>query len=296
MVKQVIDVLRPQQAKVVVDCTIGYGGHASRLLEEMPPDAILIGLDVDGRQLEQTAKRLAGFGHRIRLHRSNFGQLPQVLAQDGIGRVDAILADLGASSMQIDDPKRGFSYKHPNSPLDMRMDDRLAITAADLLANLSYEELDRALWELADEPDHQRIAQFIVAQRAVRPITSTGDLIRLIFAAKGTTEKAWKRHKTYDDPHPAALTFQALRIMVNDELSNLRLLLQSAPEVLASGGRIAIISFHRGEDRIVRQALKDGLEAGIYSSISPKAMRPTIQEVRSNSRSSSGRLRWAIRA
>ncbi|MDH7598315.1 MAG: 16S rRNA (cytosine(1402)-N(4))-methyltransferase RsmH [Sedimentisphaerales bacterium] len=296
MPRQVVEVLRPQDAKVVVDCTIGYGGHALSILRLMPQDAVFIGLDVDGPQLQRTAERLKGLGKDVRLHRCNFSQLPEILAKEGLDKVDVIFADLGASSMQIDDPKRGFSYKHPDSPLDMRMDDRLGTTAADLLLNLSEEELDRALWELADEPDHQRIAQFIVAQRAVKPITTTSELIRLIFAAKGTSQKAWLKKKTYHDPHPAALTFQALRIMVNNELENLRRLLDIAPGLLNSGGRIAIISFQRGEDMIVRTAFRAGLEQGIYKAICPKAIRPTINEIRSNPRSSSGRLRWAIRA
>jgi 16S rRNA (cytosine1402-N4)-methyltransferase len=256
----------------------------------------LIGLDVDGLQLHRTAQRLAQMGAKVSPHHTNYAGLPAVLAKEALDAVDVVFADLGVSSMQVDDPKRGFSYKYPDSPLDMRMDDRLVHTAATLLAGLSQQEISKALWELADESDHERIAQFIVTQRQVTPLTQTGDLIRLIFVAKGTTEKAWKRHKTFQDSHPAALTFQALRMLVNDELGSLRELLRVAPYCLRPGGRIGIISFHSGEDRLVKHAFKDGLEAGLYQAIAAEVIRPPTQEIRSNPRSSSARLRWAVRA
>jgi 16S rRNA (cytosine1402-N4)-methyltransferase len=294
--EEVLDCLRPSPGQTVADCTLGYGGHARLLLQAIGPTGRFIGLDVDGAQLQRTGSRLSQFSQQMSLHRGNFAGLPGVLTRLGLDAVDVLFADLGVSSMQVDDPSRGFSYKHPDSPLDMRMDDRLACTAADLVARLSQEELSRALLELADEPDHETIAQFIVAQRRVTPLARTGDLIRLVFAAKGTTEKAWKRHKGFHDAHPAALTFQALRILVNDELASLRELLRVAPQCLRPGGRLGIISFHSGEDRLVKRALQEGLEAGVYQAISPEVIRPSVEETRSNPRSSSARLRWAVRA
>lgn len=296
LVAEVLGCLRPGPGDVVADCTLGYGGHAVRFLEEIGPTGRLIGLDVDGPQLLRTAHRLARFGPSVHLHHGSYAGLPAVLANEGLEAVHCLFADLGVSSMQVDDPDRGFSYKHPDSPLDMRMDDRLGRTAADLMACLSQQDLSTALMDLADEPDHERIAQFIVAQRQVMPITRTGDLIRLVFAAKGTTEEAWKRHKTYEDPHPAACTFQALRILVNDELGALRELLRVAPSCLRPGGRIGLISFHSGEDRLVKHALREGLEAGVYQTVAAEVIRPTPQEIRSNPRSRSARLRWALRA
>jgi 16S rRNA (cytosine1402-N4)-methyltransferase len=293
--KEVMECLRPAEGEIVADCTLGYGGHAKRLLDTIGPAGRLIGLDVDGEQLQRTAGRLSQFSQQISLHRSNYAGLPRVLAKLGLEAVDIVFADLGVSSMQVDDPQRGFSYKHSDSPLDMRMDDRLTRTAADLLAKLPQEELSQALFDLADEPDHERIAQFITAQRQVTPLTKTGDLIRLIFAAKGTTEKAWKRQKGFHDSHPASLTFQALRIMVNDELGSLRELLRVAPQCLQPGGRLGIISFHSGEDRLVKHSLQQGLEAGVYQAVCPEVIRPSVEETRDNPRSSSARLRWAVR-
>ena len=296
LLAEVVDSLHPSPGDVVADCTLGYGGHASRFLQAIGPAGRLLGMDVDGPQLRRTAHRLARFGEAVHVHHGNYAGLPAVLAKEGLDAVDVLFADLGVSSMQVDDPDRGFSYKHLDGPLDMRMDDRLTRTAADLLADLSQEDLSRALSDLADEPEHERIAQFIVAQRQVTPITRTGDLIRLVFAAKGTTEKAWKRQKAYDDPHPAACTFQALRILVNDELGSLRELLRVAASCLRPGGRVGIISFHSGEDRLVKRALRKGLEAGLYQTLAPDVIRPSPQEVRSNPRSSSARFRWAVRA
>jgi 16S rRNA (cytosine1402-N4)-methyltransferase len=223
------------------------------------------------------------------------GETPTLHTGETPVLLDIIFADLGVSSMQIDDPARGISYKN-EGPLDMRMDDRLRQTGAALLATLSEEELSRALWELSDEPDHARIAQFLVNQRQVQPIETTGQLIRLIFNAKGTTEKAWKKQSRYEDLHPAARTFQALRILVNDELGSLRELLRVAPQCLKPGGRIGIISFHSGEDRLVKNAFRDGFHTGIWSATSPKPITPGFAEVRANPRSASAKFRWAVRA
>jgi 16S rRNA (cytosine1402-N4)-methyltransferase len=198
--------------------------------------------------------------------------------------------------MQVDDPRRGISYKE-DGLLDMRMDNRLPHTGAELLATLDRAELSRALWELADERDHEKIAQWIVAQREAAPITRVQQLVRLVFDAKGLSRKKWREDPStrYGELHPAARTFQALRILVNDELNNLRKLLRVAPLCLRPGGRIGIISFHSGEDRLVKEALRYGWNAHVYAVFSHGPIRPGASEVRANPRSASAKFRWAIK-
>ncbi len=180
----------------------------------------------------------------------------------------------------------------------MRMDDRLRKTAADLLGSLSYEELSTALRDLADEPDHEAIAQHIVRQRASEPITETLQLARLIFDATGLSRRAWRKQASAQpgELHPAALTFQALRILVNDELACLAQLLRVAPYCLRPGGRIGIITFHSGEDRLVKHSLRDGLRAGLYAAVPDEVVRPSPEERRSNPRCASAKLRWGRKA
>jgi 16S rRNA (cytosine1402-N4)-methyltransferase len=198
--------------------------------------------------------------------------------------------------MQIDDPSRGFSYKQ-DGPLDMRMDDRLKRTAADLLADLSLEKLTEGLFELADEPDAERIAKAIVSRRADERIERTRQLVKVVLAAKGLSPRDWRerRHEQPGELHPAARTFQALRILVNDEMAGLEQFLRIVPYCLRTGGRVAIISFHSGEDRRVESAFAEGLAAGVYSSIAKKPIRPAANEVAANPRSRSALLRWAVR-
>ncbi len=297
LVEEVIGCLNPKPGEIVADCTVGYGGHAREFLRRIGNDGRLIGFDVDAAELEKTRQRLNGFASQIRLYHMNFAGLANILAKEQIEGYDIIFADLGVSSMQIDDPSRGISYKH-DGPLDMRMDPRLKQTAADLLGSMSMEELSQALDELSDEPDHERIAQMIVGQRTIQPITQTSQLIRLILNAKGLTEKTWKKQQKQSDfgsLHPAARTFQTLRILVNDELSALKELLRIAPWCLRPGGRIGIISFHSGEDRLVKHAFRDGLEQGTYASISKDALVPRTQEKLHNPRSASAKLRWAFK-
>jgi len=198
--------------------------------------------------------------------------------------------------MQIDDPSRGMSYKH-DGPLDMRMDDRHKQTAADLLATLGQKELAEALWELADEPDHKAIAQQIIIQRAAQPLTIISQLVELVLEVKGLTLKEWKR-QVRSAPgllHPAARTFQALRILVNDELGALKALLRAAPYCLRAGGRIGIISFHSGEDRLVKKAFAQGLEEELYVAIAEEVIVPDKDEIAANPRSRSAKFRWAMR-
>lgn len=286
LVAELVDALRLQPGHIVADCTLGYGGHAEAVLERILPCGRLLGLDIDGATLEATRARLAALGRRIEAVRSNFAGLPAALARCGIDACDAIYADLGVSSMQIDNPARGFSYKH-DGPLDMRMDDRIQRTAAEWLAKLDAPALAAALRDLADEPDAEALAEAIVEARTRRPLLRTGDLVRVIESVTGKGERG---------SHPATQTFQALRILVNDELGALKNLLRVLPSCLRSGGRAAILTFHSGEDRLVKHAFEGGRASGQYAEVSVEPIRPTPAERRDNPRSAPAKLRWALRA
>jgi len=296
MVNEIIDCLKPKSGEIVVDCTVGYGGHASEFIKLIGPSGKLIALDVDKTELERTRERLSNANVPVSFHQSNFAGIAKVLKKETIDGCDIIFADLGVSSMQIDNPLRGMSYKN-KGPLDMRMDDRLKRTAADLLNSLSEKELSDALWKLADETDHHKIALRIVEQRKQKAIIQTSQLVDLVFEVKGINKKIWRQQRRTSklaSLHPAARTFQALRILVNDELNCLRELLRTAPYCLNQGGRIGIISFHSGEDRIVQKAFEEGLKNGIYQSASEDAVVPTSGEIYSNPRSASAKFRWAV--
>ncbi|MEK6676203.1 MAG: 16S rRNA (cytosine(1402)-N(4))-methyltransferase RsmH [Planctomycetota bacterium] len=311
LVEEVLAVLRPQPGDIVADCTIGYGGHAWEFIQGIGPTGRLIGLDVDAAQIKRTSARLATLVQptkesepaaidpdraEICIHRSHFAGIGKILAREGLDGCDVIFADLGVSSMQIDDPARGFSYKH-DGPLDMRMDERLPRTAADFLAQLSVEELSDSLTKLADEPLAVRIARLVVRQRVVTPLSQTRQLVDVVFEAKGISRRDWRNRPPdqRDQLHPAARTFQALRMLVNDEMTGLAQFLRVAPHCLRPGGRIGVISFHRGEDRRVQEAFRDGLKTGTYAAISETPIRPTSNEIASNSRSRSALFRWAVK-
>lgn len=294
LVEEVLECLRPAPGEIVVDCTVGYGGHASEFLKRIGPTGRLIALDVDGAELERTGRRLSRGEAPVSLHRSNFAGIAKVLQQENLDGYDIIFADLGVSSMQIDNPDRGMSYKH-EGPLDMRMDDRIQRTGADLLNTLPEEDLAKALWELADEPDCEQIAHRIVARRAAQPITQTSQLVQVVFEAKRLTVETWRRQREkLGSLHPAARTFQALRILVNDEFGSLKTLLRLAPHCLRPGGRIGIISFHSGEDRLVKHAFRDGFRNGVYQATATEVIVPGSREIRENPRSASAKFRWAI--
>ncbi len=294
LVTEVMEALRPTPGEVVADCTLGYGGHAREFLLRTAPDGLLVGLDVDGRELERSRARLleSFSAERLSLHRSNYAGVGKVLAEIGRGGYDILFADLGVSSMQIDDPTRGFTYKQ-EGPLDMRMDDRIQRSAADLLLKLGPDEIAAALDEYGDEPDARVIASEIDRQRTRRPIRTTSELVDVIFVAKGFDRRTWRR--TEGELHPAARTFQALRILVNDELGALRQLLRLAPYCLRPGGRIGIISFHSGEDRLVKHAFRDGVRDGTWASVAGEPIRPGPAERRENPRASAAKLRWAVK-
>jgi len=262
----------------VIDGTVGMGGHAEVLLERSPR-ARLLGLDVDPAALEHARARLARFGDRARLVRASFRRIAAVAEAHGAVPAHAVLLDLGVSSWQLEASGRGFSFQR-DEPLDMRLDPDAAVTAADLLNRLPEPELARLLAAYGDEPYARRIARAIVRRR---PLHRTGELVAAV--ASAVPRRAWPRRV-----HVATRTFQALRMAVNDELGALREAVPAAAGVLAPGGRLAVISFHSGEDRIVKQAFR-ALEGAGYAGLEPAPIRPGPDEVQANPRARSARLR-----
>ncbi len=299
MLGEVLAALAPQPGDTVVDCTIGWGGHAAELLGCVGPTGRLIGLDLDADNLPRARQRLQAVGFPFSLHHSNFAGLANILAAEGIASVDGLLADLGMSSMQVDDAERGFSYMR-DGPLDMRMDRSRGRSAAQLLASISEQELCQALRDLGDEPEAAAIAATVIhARDKGRPLQLTGDLAKMILEAVAPESKTqkWRLHPAPGrwNLHPAARTFQVLRILVNRELANLDQLLRLLPACLRSGGRAAIISFHSGEDRRVKAAFREGQRSGVYAAVSPQPERASLEERTANPRSRSAKLRWAKR-
>jgi 16S rRNA (cytosine1402-N4)-methyltransferase len=276
MVREIMAALAPREGDFVVDCTLGYGGHAVELLTAIQPGGQLLALDVDPIELPKTEARLRalGFGpDMFTAQRTNYAGLRNVLDEPA----DVILADLGLSSMQIDNPVRGFTYKY-DGPLDLRMNPQRGMSASELLATLDAKALAVLLRENADEPHADRMAEAIVR----KPLSTTTKLARAVRLAGG-------------DEDSIRRTFQALRIAVNDEFSALETFLQSLPYCLKAGGRVAILTFHSGEDRRVKKAFQAGYRAGLYSDIAHDVVRATGEELRSNPRSRSAKLRWARR-
>jgi 16S rRNA (cytosine1402-N4)-methyltransferase len=288
LLDHVLHVLAPRPGQTIVDCTLGLGGHSTAILERLKPTGRLIAIDFDPANIELARARLTSTGGRFDLFHNNFAALPTVLIEAGVEKVDGILADLGVASPQIDDPARGFSYRRPG-PLDMRMDPTRGQPASALIARLSEKELAQAFLELGDETDAPQIAQLIVEQRAMHPITTTEHLTAIICQARDFTLQRAAGAKL----HPAARTFQALRILVNRELANLDRLLAVLPDCLNPGGTAAIISFHSGEDRRVKSALRMARDNNLFASISAGPLIATADEQKLNPRSRSAKLRWA---
>lgn len=253
LVDEVVGALLPATGKRIVDATLGGGGHAERLLEA---GASVVGVDRDEAAVAAAAARLARFGDRARVVRGAFGELPAILAALGEGPVDGILADLGVSSPQLDEASRGFSFQG-DGPLDMRMDRRGEVTAADLVNRLPVAELAALIRDLGEERWAGQIARRIERARGEAPIETTGRLAEVAAAAVTAAERSrGVKHTRGHRIHPATRTFQALRMRVNDELGELSRLLAAAPDLLAVGGRLAVISFHSLEDRLVKEAIR----------------------------------------
>jgi 16S rRNA (cytosine1402-N4)-methyltransferase len=291
MVDEVVSCLKPAAGDIAVDCTLGGGGHALAILQRVQPGGRLIGIDVDPIELPRSEARLraAGFGPDTFVAcRGNFAGLPQVLAAEGIPAADVILADLGVSSMQLDNPDRGFTYKGAG-PLDMRMNPSRGEPASRLVVRLSEDALRALLEENADEPHAPIIASLLKRQ----PLETTEALER---AVRNGLIAAMPRVTEEEVATSVRRTFQALRIAVNDEFGVLEALLRSLALCLAPGGRVAFLTFHSGEDRRVKKAFQAGFRDGVYGSVSDEVIRATPDETRANPRASSAKLRWAVRA
>lgn len=286
MVAEVLEVLAPRAGEVAVDATLGYGGHAREILPRLLPGGRLLGLDADPIELPKTEARLraAGFGPEVfTAVRSNFAGLPQALAAHGLAGANVILADLGVSSMQLDDPARGFSMKLAG-PLDLRMNPQRGQPASALLVKLLPAALEDMLTENADEPYAVELGR-VLAGMKFATTTALAEAVRAALPRLPRDEANLTVRRV----------FQALRVAVNDEFSALETFLRNLPTCLKSGGRVAVLTFHSGEDRRVKQAFEAGLQARIYSAIAPEVIRPSAAERHANPRSAPAKLRWAVR-
>jgi 16S rRNA (cytosine1402-N4)-methyltransferase len=286
MVQEVLTYLVPSRGGLFVDCTVGLGGHARALL--MGGASRLIGLDRDRQALSIAAETLAPWGPQVELVHSDFRRLPMILDERGIATVDGALADLGVSSMQLDEPGRGFSFRR-DEPLDMRMDREAGPTAADAVRDLDEEALANVIYEFGEERYSRRIARAIVRARETAPLVTTGQLASIV-------RRAVPR-RGYSRIDPATRTFQALRIWVNRELEGLEGFLRDAVRRLATGARLAVVTFHSLEDRIVKRTFK-ALEQGGDVALSILTKRPVVagdEELERNPRARSAKLRAAER-
>lgn len=293
-VKEIIEFLKIKPGQTGLDATLGYGGHTLEMLKCLEAKGHLYALDVDPIEISKTRERLEHLGYGpdiLTIKHLNFANIDEVAAEAGL--FDFILADLGVSSMQIDNPDRGFSYKR-EGPLDLRLNPEKGISAAERLKTITQEELEGMLLENSDEPHAEIISRAIVSEIENGTDISTttklqqiiGDALQFIPISerKEAIKKSCQR------------TFQALRIDVNSEFEVLFEFLEKLPNVLAKGGRVAILTFHSGEDRLVKKSFKSFLREGVYSEIATEVIRPTVEECNMNSRARSAKMRWAIKA
>jgi 16S rRNA (cytosine1402-N4)-methyltransferase len=272
---------------VMVDTTIGQGGHSLLLGKTLGPEAVIVGLDVDINAVRRAQINLKELACKVILLNSNFSRIDEQLRSRGIEKVDFILADLGISSAQLADAEFGLSFQ-TNMPLDMRIDKRLKRTAADIVNKSDEKSLADLIYGFGQDRASRRIARFIVRQREIEPIKTTGQLAQIVCKAFGKTNRG-RRSRI----HPATRTFQALRIAVNDELENLKKLLASAPDLLNKNGYIAVISFHSLEDRLIKSDFRQNEKSGIYRIVTKKPIVPTRKEIEENRRARSAKLRIA---
>jgi 16S rRNA (cytosine1402-N4)-methyltransferase len=273
----------PREA-VMVDTTIGQGGHSSLFGTRMGPDGTIIGLDIDKNAIHRAQLKLKDLPCKVILINSNFAFVHQQVRKLGIEKVDFILADLGVCSAQLTDDQIGISFQK-NMPLDMRFDKSITTTAADIINDTDEKSLADLIFRFGEDRASRRIARFIVEFRQRQRITTTGQLAAIVSKAIGRPGKT--------KIHPATRTFQALRIAVNDELGNLQKLLDAAPDLLKENGKIAIISFHSLEDRIVKNNFKQNEAKDIYKLITKKPIVPPREEININRRARSAKLRIA---
>lgn len=293
-VNEILDFLKIRPGQKGLDATLGYGGHTQELLKCLEGKGHIYALDVDPIEIVKTRERLAakGFGPEIlTIKQINFANIDQVAKE--AGRFDFVLADLGVSSMQIDNPERGFTYKS-EGPLDLRLNPENGISAAERLIGISEEELQGMLEENSDEPYAELIAKEVVKRNRRK------DKIETTIQFKETIESALSFLPEMERKEAVKKScqrcFQALRIDVNSEFEVLYSFLEKLPDVLAPGGRVAILTFHSGEDRLVKKSFKTGKKMGIYSEIAEDVIRPSAEECRRNPRARSTKMRWAVKA
>lgn len=293
-VNEILTILNVKPGEVGLDCTLGYGGHTTRLLQALEGKGHLYAIDVDPIELPKTKERLnnLGFGDEIlAIQQTNFANINQVYSVSG--PLDFVLADLGVSSMQIDNPERGFSFK-TEGPLDLRMNPKKGKSAAQVLSEMTYDEIVDMLTDNSDEPHAKEISRAIIAQyRKGNSIDTTTQLKEVI---TNTILSIPMQNKNDEIKKACQRCFQALRIDVNKEFEALSKLLDNLPNALASNGRVAILTFHSGEDRLVKKSFQQYYKAGIYSSIASEPIRPSLEEQIDNPRSKPAKLRWAIKA
>jgi len=287
--REVCRLLAVDAGQIVVDATVGLGGHAALFAERVGPSGTLIGLDADPRNLDVARTRLAGFSGRLELVHANFRELRSVLSELAVELADVLFADLGVVSTQLDDGARGFSFQN-DGPLDMRMDPRLETTAAELVNRLKEKELGDLIWQNGQESGSRRIARRICEARREGRITSTIVLARLVAEALHVDPTS-----RFSKIHPATRTFMALRMAVNEELRSLEELLSLAPSVLKPGGRFGMISFHSLEDKPVKLDFRKRKAEGVYEVATPKPIVADDEERDANPRSRSAKFRVAIR-
>jgi 16S rRNA (cytosine1402-N4)-methyltransferase len=291
LLDEVLDALDPKPNAIIVDCTLGRAGHAKAITARLGPSGTYVGLDADPRNLEFAQGQLKDAPCTVRLFHANFAELADVLRQVDPDRngVDGILADLGLSTNQLFDAQYGLSFAH-DMPLDMRIDPRTPRTAGTIVNTMHEEDLANLLYQLADERFSRRIARKIADVRRISPIKSTeqlADLVRSAIPKRGGAPGKNRSEKI----DPATRTFMALRMAVNDELPNLKVLLEQAPRALRPGGRLAVISFHSTEDRVVKLAFRSAEQTGLLKILTKKPLSPADDELARNPRSRSAKLR-----
>ena len=292
MVKEILDFLQIKPGQVGLDATLGYGGHTRKMLEQLQGKGHMFATDVDPIESEKTRQRLAdlGFGPEIlTIKRMNFANIDQVAPDE---KFDFVLADLGVSSMQIDNPERGFTFKQ-DGPLDLRLDPTSGVSAAQRLRELDREELEAMLVENSDEPYADKIAKEVMKVFKKRgKIETTKELAAVIESALSFLPEKDRKEEVKKS---CQRTFQALRIDVNSEFEVLYSFLEKLPQVLKSGGRVAVLTFHSGEDRLVKKAFRQHQREGVYSEVCEDVIRPSAEECFQNPRARSTKMRWAIK-
>lgn len=294
MVKEILDILKIKPGEQGLDATLGYGGHTSKMLEQLQGKGHMYSLDVDPIEIVKTRERLQAKGYGpdiLTIIQTNFKNVDEVAKKNG--RFNFLMADLGVSSMQIDNPERGFSYKN-EGPLDLRLDPTKGESAAERLRSLTPDELEGMLVENSDEPYAKEITKAVFSEfRKKKEISTTTDLYHVIENALSFIPEKERKDAVRKS---CQRSFQALRIDVNSEFEVLEEFLEKLPSVMEQGGRIAILTFHSGEDRLVKQSFKRYFNEGIYSEISKDVIRPSAEECAKNGRARSTKLRWAIKS